>query len=138
MLNSLGNISKFLTRIRRWAATQNSVHGAALIGSYARNEAKTDSDIDIMILTTQAKQFISNTQWASSFGRVNSISIEHYGVVTSIRVFYVDLYEVEFSFCSPQWAHVPLDKGTETVLLGGVTILYDPHNLFKEAVQSLG
>ena len=42
--------SDFLDSLRDWAAHQPTIAGVALVGSYARGEARPDSDSDVVLL----------------------------------------------------------------------------------------
>ena len=52
-LSSMGTaqvVSDFLDRVTDWLAHQPTIAGTALVGSYARSEARPDSDIDLVLL----------------------------------------------------------------------------------------
>ena len=102
-----------------------------LVGSYSRNEEKTDSDIDIMIISNNKLEMIENTNWVLKFGNVKSIIREEWGVVTSLRVFY-DEYEIEFGIGNSSWISQPLDKGTERTLKDGYVVIYDRNNQLEK------
>ncbi len=127
----------FLSQVVRWAETRSEVLGVALVGSHARGQARPESDIDLVLLTTNPTYFIQNSAWVEAFGPVQSISVEDYRLLTSLRVFYADGPEVEFGLTTPQWAALPLDAGTRRVLSDGHQILYDPHGLFVQAARGL-
>jgi predicted nucleotidyltransferase len=61
-----------------------SMRDIILFGSYARNEANDDSDIDIMVLTDLERVEISAMQW--KIGEVVSEILLDYGVLVSTIV----------------------------------------------------
>jgi predicted nucleotidyltransferase len=65
---TLSHISPLLEQIKVWAASQLAIVGVALVGSYARNKAREDSDIDIVILTTTPELFLEDKKWLNNFG----------------------------------------------------------------------
>ena len=95
-----------------------------LVGSYARNSQKEDSDIDLMIITKDKNTLTKRTEWLNRFGKIRSKEKEFWGPVTSLRIFYDD-YEIEFGIAPEQWLALPLDEGTEQVLSDGYVVLYD-------------
>ena len=56
-------IMPLLTFFVRWALTQEGVLAVALLGSYARDEARSDSDVDLLVLTSEPERFQSQTAW---------------------------------------------------------------------------
>ena len=50
MSPSREQVRHFLGGFCRWAAVQPYILAVALVGSYARNDATTDSDVDLIIL----------------------------------------------------------------------------------------
>jgi len=117
--------AEFLITVASWAAEQPDLQGLALVGSYARNAAHPDSDIDLVLLSRQVASRLANTAWVSSFGSVKQQQIERWGRVTSIRVGYADGLEVEFGVTTPDWADLPVDPGTRRVVADGMRILFD-------------
>ena len=69
------------------------------------------------------------------FGVSQSVSIEDWGIVQSVRVFYADGPEVEYGITSSEWVTFPLDEGTITVLRDGVVVLLDRDGSLTHAVE---
>ncbi|HYP23308.1 MAG TPA: nucleotidyltransferase domain-containing protein [Actinomycetota bacterium] len=100
--------------------------GAALVGSHARGQARADSDVDLMIVTTSPGGYLSDTSWTRAFGETESVEVEEWGAVTSVRVRYVMGAEVEFGITTPEWTKTsPIDPGTKRVVQAGFRILLD-------------
>lgn len=53
------------TLIARWARAQDDVVGAAVVGSWARGAAHMDSDIDIVVLTTEKARYLDDDHWVA-------------------------------------------------------------------------
>ncbi|HPP99821.1 MAG TPA: nucleotidyltransferase domain-containing protein [Termitinemataceae bacterium] len=107
-----------------------------LVGSHARGEARTDSDIDLVIISSQWESLLSERKWLHHFGEPLRITQENYGLLTSLRVFYTDK-EIEFGLTSPQWLALPLDPGTKEVLEGGYRILYERRGYLSSLQEAL-
>ena len=73
-----------------------SMRDAILFGSYARNEASDESDVDIMILSDMERGDISALQW--KIGELASEILLDYGVLVSPivenRAFFMENQEI--------------------------------------------
>jgi Nucleotidyltransferase domain len=61
-------VSDFLDSLRDWAAHQPTIAGVALVGSYARGEARPDSDIDVVLLCEEPHAFLAHAPWIHHLG----------------------------------------------------------------------
>ena len=95
------------------------------MGFHARDEARQDSDIDLVLLCTEYESYLQDLGWTNDFGKPASVHLEDYGKLTSVRVFYEEDLEVEFGFSQLDWLAQPLDVGTVGVLRDGFQIVYD-------------
>jgi predicted nucleotidyltransferase len=95
------DVQEFLDQFVRWASDQPDGHGVAVVGSYARGEARADSDIDFVILTDQPHQYLDDFKWIERFGMVEKHQTEDYGKLISLRVWYQDGPEVEYGIAIP-------------------------------------
>lgn len=127
-----------------WAATQPGILGLALVGSWARDAARPDSDIDLMLLTSDPegyrrdRSWLLDLDWALVGLPVIGWRDADYGAVWSRHITLADAVEVEFSFALPDWAATtPVDFGTRRVASDGLRILYDPHHLFANLMSVL-
>ena len=114
-----------IKKAKAWAASRNDIRAVALVGSYARGDARPDSDIDLVLLCSDPPRYLEDTRWVSTFGVATATSIEDWGRVQSVRVHYRDGNEVEFGITSTDWAASPPDAGTVEVLRNGGRILVD-------------
>jgi uncharacterized protein len=138
-------VARVLEAIVAWAKGRADIHGVVLVGSRATGKARPDSDIDLVLLTTDSRRFRADLLWVGAIdwrdvatGDINW-SDEDYGVVWSRRILLGPGCEVELSFAPLSWAATaPLDARTRRVVSDGCQILYDPAGFFdrlRKAVQ---
>jgi predicted nucleotidyltransferase len=96
-----------------------------LVGSYSRNAARADSDVDLVILANEPARYLDSISFAVNFGRITKWQKEDWGKVTSMRVWYEEGLEVEYGFALPSWAAEPLDEGTKRVLDNGALVIFE-------------
>ena len=130
-------IASFVEAVRSWAAARPDVHGLALVGSYARGKAGPESDVDLLFLVEDVEHFLRDMRWTQSLGDPTRMETEAWGIVRSVRIWYRDGLEVEFSVAWKSWAGLPLDPGSARVLRDGIVALLDPHGILRAAEQSL-
>jgi predicted nucleotidyltransferase len=128
-------IERFLSAVESWASAQPDIVAVALLGSHARGTAKSTSDVDLVILTSRPQRYLQATEWATTFGSVAKQSVEDWGKVTSLRVWYEDGNEVEFGITTPDWVVHPIDTGTWSVISDGIRILFDRHEFLASAIS---
>lgn len=120
------DFQSFLNQVKQWGNEQPSIKAVFLVGSYARGEAREDSDIDFVILTENPQKYTDDAAFTQSFGAVEKVEKEDWGRVTSLRVWYRESFEVEFGFSTPDWiTEEPLDLGTLRVISDGAKIIFD-------------
>ena len=134
-MKTIDYIREFLNSFVNWASAQEDVQAIGLVGSYARDEARDDSDIDFVILTSQPENYLEDLTWIEHFGQVEKYQIEDYGKLTSVRVWYQNGVEVEYGFTTPDWAAPPLDAGTQRVLRDGMRVLFERGTLLSQHVM---
>ena len=125
------DVKAFLDKFSGWASLRPDIEGAALVGSYARDAADEESDVDLIILTKESERYLSDPAWAAGFGEVGESRVENWGRLSSLRVFYRDGLEIEYGFVSPDWVDIPVDAGTRRVISNGMKILVDPRGLLN-------
>jgi len=123
-------LKDFIEQVKRWGINEPFVEAIILVGSYARGTQKEDSDIDLVILTSNKQHYLDNTQIFTTFGQIDRSNIEFYGECTSIRIWYKNGLEVEFGMVPLTWIELPLDLGTERTLSDGYKILVDKERMF--------
>ncbi|MGC9669143.1 nucleotidyltransferase domain-containing protein [Planosporangium sp. 12N6] len=113
-------------RVTRWATQRPDVVGLLLVGSYARGATRPDSDVDLVLLTTDTDRYADNA-WTGDVGIGELTRVQSWGAVTERRFVTVSGLEVEINIGSPDWACLdPVDPGTRKVVSDGARPLYDP------------
>jgi predicted nucleotidyltransferase len=135
-MKTVEHIRDFLDKFVAWASRQTDIQGVALVGSYARGEAKDDSDIDLVILTELPQKYLAEVQWPKRFGIIEKRQDEDYGKLTSLRIWYQDGREVEYGITTPDWAVTPLDEGTRAVISGGMLVLFERGDLLSRHAKA--
>lgn len=127
-----------LVKLHHWAMPQPDIVAVMLVGSHARNAARPDSDVDVIILTTQPQRYTEDTAWMGILGETIRYSHEDWGAVHGIRAFYADGLEVEYGITTPAWAATaPVDPGTRRVIADGARIIYDPSGLGAALIRAV-
>lgn len=125
------DISLFLNSVEEWASNNEDIKSLILVGSHARGEARDDSDLDLVIITSNPDVYLNNN-FINNFGKVREFKKEDWGRVTSIRVWYANSgLEVEFGITTSIWIEKPLDNGTFRVLSDGYKVIVDKEDYFK-------
>jgi uncharacterized protein len=137
-------VNLVLTEIESWAASCQNIRAAGLVGSWARGNARIDSDIDLMFLTTEPGLFrqqdwMVEIDWRSIGAQVLEWYDRDYGLVWSRHVLLTDGTKIEFSFGDVTWASIdPIDPGTLAVAKHhGCYILSDPEDLLQKLIDSI-
>lgn len=119
-------IEDVIARIARWAADRADVLGLLLVGSCARNAARPDSDIDLVLLTEEITRYADNA-WATELNLGKLIRVQSWGPIAERRFLTNTGLEVEINIGATDWASVaPVDPGTRRVVTDGARILHDP------------
>jgi uncharacterized protein len=146
MVEDCQKIELILQVILSWATAQPKIRAVALVGSRARGGARPDSDIDLMLLTTDPAAFRADTTWVGQIDwdaidtRPRKWQDEEYGAAWSRRVWLTDrCVQVELAFAFLSWANAdPPDAGTQRVISDECRILYDPDALLARLCKAIG
>ena len=131
-------LQSFLAELAKWATAHDDIVAVALVGSYARGTARPDSDVDVVIVTTNPSRYVVDTAWIQHFGEASPPEHEDYKMVQALRTTYSDGLEVEFGLTVPQWADTdPLDPGTRRVVSDGCNMVFDPHGVVAALRQAV-
>jgi len=137
------DIEMTISTIGNWVRTRESIRAFALVGSYARGDARPDSDIDLLFLTTDPGIFradwLDEINWAALNVQPVSSRDKSYGVVWSRHVAFSDGSEIEFTFTPLSWSTIdPVDLGTHHVVADGFKIFHDPDNRLATLQSVIG
>ena len=124
----------------KWASGRPDIQGVAVVGSWARSEPSMDSDIDLVILTTQKAAYSDSEDWASVAVSqpAELIRTQEWGSLTECRIRVASGLEIEFGFAAPHWAETdPVDPGTAVVVSNGRIPILDRGELLKKLVEAV-
>jgi predicted nucleotidyltransferase len=128
-------MADIVARVTRWASGRPDVVGLLLVGSYARNAARPDSDVDLVLLTTDRARYAGDA-WADELALGGLIRVQSWGAVTERRFVTATGFEVEINIGSPDWAAVnPVDTGTRRVVTDGARLLHDPTGVLADLLR---
>ena len=137
-------VEQILVTVETWAKSQLEINGFALVGSWARKQARPDSDLDLMFLTPHLELFFedivwfNNIPWHSLNLEIDSYYDRVYGVVRSRHLVFQSGQRIEFSFGYPNWAKInPIDPGTLVVVRSGIRIIHDREKLLENLVKAI-
>lgn len=130
------HFADFVNTFVTWASAQPDIQGIALVGAYAQGTAGKDADIDFVILSDEPEKYIESPTWTKRFGAIERCEIEEYGAVTSLRVWHLGGYEVEYGITTPAWAAFPLEPGTQQVIAEGMIVLFERGDLLSRHIQN--
>jgi hypothetical protein len=127
-----------LELVQRWAVDRPELRAVALVGSWARDAPRSDSDVDLLLLTDNPAAYLDEEQWAKALGATALVRTRQWGVVTERRVALASGLEIEFGVTSPAWASTnPLDEGTGQAVSDGLVVLHDPDRLLATLLAAV-
>jgi hypothetical protein len=126
-------VQRLLALTMVWARKHPLICGEALVGSEARDAARPESDVDLILLTDDLTAFrrdqswLTEIDWRDAGTEVIGHRGARYGVTWSCHIALAHAPEMEFGFAPRRWAGTaPIDPGTSRVVGDGCRILYDP------------
>ncbi|MGW2748370.1 nucleotidyltransferase domain-containing protein [Streptomyces sp. NPDC001450] len=133
----VAEINEIIDRITRWAEGREDIVGLLLVGSCARDAARPDSDIDVVLLTTDESRYLLEDAWAMELGLGELIRTRSWGPITERRHSTASGLEVELGVGSPTWAKTePVDPGTHRVVTDGARVLHDPAGILSDLLAA--
>ena len=130
-MKTTDHVKDFINTFTSWASAQPDILAVALVGSYAREAATEDSDVDLVVLAHDPQSYLENTDWLKRFGPIEKLQAEDYGRVTALRVWYAGGHEVEYGLTTSDWAQLPLDEGAQRVIEDGMRVLFEREALLS-------
>jgi len=127
-IERLHEVEAFVSTASQWAKRRSDVVGLGVAGSWARGTARTDSDVDLILLTSEPRLYTEREDWTVDLGAIGVIRRRRWGAVTERRLILPNRLEIEVGVGLPSWASIdPLDPGTRDVVTDGFRVLYDRH-----------
>lgn len=131
-------VRELLERAREWACLRVDVVAVGLAGSWARGNARMDSDVDLVLLTTTKQDYLDDESWVRELGGLRVVKTEQWGpTMTERRFIFTSGLEIEAGFAPPLWAATdPVDLNLRPIIRKGFRILYDPEGLLERLVEA--
>lgn len=131
-------VRELLVRTRQWASRKPDVVAFGLAGSWARGEARMDSDVDLVLLTTAKQDYLDGKAWVRELGGCRIVRTEQWGPKMTERRFALPSgLEVEAGIALPSWAAIgPVDPNLRPIVRRGFDILYDPEGVLLDLVRA--
>jgi hypothetical protein len=98
-----------------------------------------DSDVDLVVLTTDKSACLRGESWVAELGGTRIIRTQHWGPLYTERRFVLPSgLEVEFGVAPPTWAAAdPPDPNiSEDIGNGGLRALYDPEDILSRFIEA--
>lgn len=131
-------VERFLDRAREWAARRPDIRALCLVGSWARDDAGMDSDIDLVLLTADLGAYTAREAWVRELGGERIIRTRPRGAVTERRFALAGGLEVDVGVGTTAWASLtPMDEGTRQVVREGMRGLHDPDGVLAALVRAI-
>ena len=128
-------VKHFSAQLREWAKERTDVVAVVLVGSWARGDARMDSDVDVVLLTEDQKPYREGDAWLHELGGVRLVRTRRWGPLTERRFALSSGLEVEIGVAPAYWASTdPVDGGTRRVVADGAAVIYDPEGLLARLV----
>jgi predicted nucleotidyltransferase len=102
----------------------------AVVGSFARGDFHSNSDVDLTIISKNKDLTLEIIKNEFNFGNIESSTLEKWGILTSLRIFYDNGLEVEYGVVTDQWVKEPLDEGTKNVVKNGFKVVTEKEDIF--------
>jgi uncharacterized protein len=127
-----GQAEKLVDTIRRWVEERDDLRALALVGSWARGNPKSSSDLDLIIVANSPEAYHVPSKWLRSIHfakaafEIRRYETCAYGSVWSCHIYSEPEAEVELTFAAPAWACIdPIDPGTRSVVADAFRAIVD-------------
>jgi len=131
-----------IARASTWSRSRSDIVAVGVVGSWARGVPRADSDVDIVVLTTDKAAYVESDEWAEAFlgEPAPVVRRAEWGALTERRLQLPSGFEVEMGFVAPSWAAAdPVDPGTAAVVGdGGLLPVYDPDGILAKLAATAG
>ena len=126
-------VRELIRRAADWAESRRDLAAVALVGSWARNEAREESDVDLVVLTDDPTSYTEDDDWIHELAPgATVVRTGRWSVIAERRFRLPSGLELEIGVGLPSWAATePIDDGTRRVVKAGFRSLYDPHGLLR-------
>jgi len=141
---NIHEFSRVFESVKRWAERSGTVVALGLAGSWARGNARADSDIDFVILTEDPSLFRENAEWLDEIAWQETGLVllrwndEDWGNIWCRRAYFEPSAEIEFNFGTPAWASIkPPAEGARRIVIDGFKIAVDKQGILSAFIGTL-
>ena len=132
-------VRTLLAALHEWARGRADAVAVGVVGSWARGDARMDSDVDVVLLTEERAPYLENDAWVREVGGVKFVRTRPWGTVTERRFALPSGLEVELGVAPPSWAVTdPVDEGMRRIVADGVSVLYTPKKILASLLDACG
>ncbi len=136
-MNLKERANEFFVNFKEWSNNQNHIKGVGILGSFARGDFHSKSDVDLTIISTNKDLTVNTIQNDFDVGTIKSITHEDWGIVTFLRIIYDNGLEVEYGVVTDKWVIEPLDERTKSVVTKGFKVLVEKEDTFSSVLNFL-
>jgi len=129
--------------VAKWVNARADLRGLAVCGSWARGNPRPDSDLDLIVLSSEPGLVadlatLGEIDFAAAGFRVTSVRHSIYGAAWSWHVQLYPSAELELTIAALSWAVAdPIDDGTRAVVMDALRPVVDKERLFRDLLAKL-
>jgi len=140
----LADVNAVAAAVANWAIERDDICAMAMLGSWVRGNPRSDSDLDLLLLSELAPNYQPCRTWlteidfqkAGFWVRSNESAV--YGVVWSHDVHLLPAADLELTFGKCSWASTePVDSGTRVVVEDAFRIIFDKDGILAKLVDAI-
>jgi hypothetical protein len=122
----------------RWALDRPEVRAVAMAGSWARGEARPDSDVDLVLVVDDPAGLGAGDAVAAALpAEAVDVVTREWGPLLERRFRLPSGLEIDLGLAPVSWAAVPVDRGTARVVGDGFVVLHDPSGLLTRLLGAV-
>lgn len=126
--------------ISLWSGSQPDIKGIAIVGSWARRDARMDSHLDLLVLTPDTGNYVLSDSWICHALPTPGVIVgaQTLGSLTELEVRLPSGLIIDFGFVPPSWASInPLNPTMARLVAEGCIPLVDPESAIERFLESV-
>ena len=137
-------VEALIAAVRFWVEGEDDLRALALAGSWARGDARPNSDVDLLIVANEPaarrcpEEWLPDISFAAAGFEIDDCEARTYGDVWSCHVSLHSDGEVELTFAPPAWASASsLDPGTTFVVRDAFRVIVDKDGALQRLIAAV-